>query len=377
MRSYAARAAMGCLFEIYLHGDDRERLEGAAEEALAEIERLDQQLSHYRSDSDTARINALAASEWVRVEPALYRLLERCVAFSQITEGAFDITTGPLEKAWGFYRGEGRVPPDDEIAALLSRTGMQHVQLDPGRSAVRFASPGMELTFGAVGKGYALEAAAMILHFYDVKSAVLHAGQSTIYAMGAPPGAEGWEFTLRDPRDRETPLKTVLLRDQAISTSGDYEQFFEADGVRYSHIIDPRTGRPVQGMHSVWVIDSSATWTDALSTASFVLGPEWTREHCRHSPELQVVMVHSSSDGEGVQVNHFVPDREEWVCVATIRMKDAEAVSRALTEANVSTSMAGNRGACGVRVREQDRRRAVSILETDAKAHNYPIKLYP
>jgi FAD:protein FMN transferase len=135
----------------------------------------------------------------------------------------------------------------------------------------------------------------------------LHGGRSSIYALGAPPGAEGWEFTLRDPRDHTTPLHTVVLHDRAISTSGDYEQFFEADGVRYSHIIDPRSGRPVQGMQSVWVVAPSATDSDALSTAFFVLGPERTRAFCRQYPELEVVMVQSAPDGEGIEVTHIAP----------------------------------------------------------------------
>jgi thiamine biosynthesis lipoprotein len=184
---------------------------------------------------------------------------------------------------------------------------MERVRLDPDRSAVQFAAPGLEVTFGAVGKGYALDAATEILRFYEVESAALHGGQSTIYALGAPPSAEGWEFALRDPRDRETRLKTVTLRDQAISTSGDTEQFFEADGVRYNHILDPRTGRPVRGMHCVWVIAPSATESDALSTAFFVLGPEKTREFCRHRPELEVVMVGASADGDGIEVTQITP----------------------------------------------------------------------
>jgi thiamine biosynthesis lipoprotein len=181
------------------------------------------------------------------------------------------------------------------------------MQLDRGSSAVRFAEPGLEITFGAVGKGYALDEAAGILRFYDVESALLHGGRSTIYAVGAPPGAEGWELALRDPRDRVTPLRTIYLRNRAISTSGDYEQFFEVDGVRYSHILDPRSGRPVQGMHCVWVIAPSATDSDALSTAFFVMGPEKTRAFCRAYPELEVVMVQSAPDGEGIEVTHVAP----------------------------------------------------------------------
>src|SRR5439155_4746009 len=140
----------------------------AGESALDEVERLDRQLSHYRDDSDVARLNANATTQWVRLEPRLYQLLKRCYDLSVETEGAFDITAGPLVKAWGFFRGEGRIPPDDEIAALLSEIGTQRVRLDPARSAVRFASPGLEVSFGAVGKGYALDAAVEILRFYGV-----------------------------------------------------------------------------------------------------------------------------------------------------------------------------------------------------------------
>src|SRR5437870_2498506 len=253
----AARAAMGSLFEVYAFGEDAGQMEGAASEALDEIERLDAQLSHYRDDSDIARINTLAGSEWVRVEPCLFALLERCAALSRVTDGAFDITAGPLVKAWGFFRGEGRVPPEEEIAGLRDRVGMPHVRLDAARSAVRFTSPGVEIELGAIGKGYALDEAAGVLRFYGIESALLHGGQSTIYALGTPPTisefgfrisdlrvgkhdpspnpkseirnpkSEGWEFTLKDPRDHVTPLHTVYLRDQAISTSGDYEQYFE------------------------------------------------------------------------------------------------------------------------------------------------------
>jgi thiamine biosynthesis lipoprotein len=368
--THVARPAMGCLFQIYLFGDDPEHLAGAAEEALAEVQRLDEQLSHYRDDSDVARLNALAASEWVRVEPRLFALLERCAVLSRATNGAFDITAGPLEKAWGFYRGEGRVPGDEELATLRKQVGMSHVVLNRERSAVRFDAAGLEITFGAIGKGYALDEAAEVLRFYGVESALLHGGRSTIYALGAPPGAAGWEFTLRDPRDRTTPLQTVLLRDQAISTSADTEQFFEVDGVRYGHILDPRTGWPVgterqlpalpplslaaarakarrvpwlsqlpagttadgsavelpspsgwepgagsrepgarrPWRRSVWVIAPSATDSDALSTAFFVLGPEETRAFCRRCPELSVVMAEASPDGEALTIRRIGPD---------------------------------------------------------------------
>jgi thiamine biosynthesis lipoprotein len=286
------RAAMGSLFEVYLAGTDRELLLAAGEEALNEIERLEDQLSHYREASDITRINLNAAEQWVRLEPRLYDLLRRCAKLSEETDGAFDITAGPLVKAWGFFRGEGRVPTDDEIADTLGRVGFYRLLWDDAEHMLRFVTPGVELHLGAVGKGFAMDAAAEVLRFYGVSSAVIHGGQSTIHALGAPPyEPEGWEFTIRDPRDHETPIETVRLKDQALSTSGNAEQFFEVDGVRYGHLIDPLTGRPTRGVLQVSVIAPSAADSDALSTAFFVLGPEPTEEFCRSHPNIRVIMV--------------------------------------------------------------------------------------
>jgi FAD:protein FMN transferase len=327
--TYASLPAMGCLFEVWLCGDDEAWLAGVAEEALAEVARLEAQLSHYRDDSDVARLNALAARRVparaqpgegaVRVEPALFGLLERCARLSRATGGAFDITAGPLVKAWGFYHGEGRVPTEEELAAARARVGMARVRLDRERSAVRFDVPGMEINLGAVGKGYALDQAAEVLRFYGVERAVIHGGRSTILAIGAPeakcggaalgplPDEEGWPFTLKDPRDRHTPLYHVSLRDRALSTSGDTEQFFEAEGRRYGHLLDPRTGRPVEGMRCVWVIapagyprdSAGGAESDALATAFFVMGPEATRAFCRERPELEVVLVEDAGPPSG------------------------------------------------------------------------------
>jgi len=182
---------------------------------------------------------------------------------------------------------------------------MDRVRLDRQRSAVRFDAPGMEINLGAVGKGYALDQAAEVLRFYGVERAVIHGGRSTILAIGAPEDEEGWPFTLKDPRDRRTPLYHVSLRDRALSTSGDAEQFFEAEGRRYGHLLDPRTGRPVEGMRCVWVIapagypreSAGGAESDALATAFYVMGPEATRSFCRKRPDLGVVLVEDTRGG--------------------------------------------------------------------------------
>jgi thiamine biosynthesis lipoprotein len=305
------RRSMGSLFEIYLSGTDREALIAAGEEALNEVERQERQLSHYRDDSDVSRLNMHARQQWVRLEPKLYDLLKRCCRLSHETGGAFDITSGPLVKAWGFFRGEGNIPSDEQAETALAAVGSDKILFDDEDHLVYFAAPNLEINLGAVGKGVAVDEAARTLRFFGVENAVIHGGHSTIYAMGdAPPGDtntdghEGWPFEIKDPRDRETVLETVRLHDEAISTSGNYEQFFEVGGVRYTHILDPRTGRPVQGMISVSVISPSAEESDALSTAFFVLGRKATQETCKARPNIRVIMVEDAGSGE-ISVSRF------------------------------------------------------------------------
>jgi FAD:protein FMN transferase len=291
------RPAMGSMFEVYLAGIDRDSLVGAAEQALDEIQRLDRQLSHYSDVSDITRLNIYAPEQWVRVEPRIYDLFRRCRQLAEATGGAFDITAGPLVKAWGFHDGSPRVPPDDEIATLLQRVGMDHILADDDDNLLHYDVPGLEVTLGAIGKGYAIDEAVDILRMYHVRSAMIHGGQSTIYALGAPPGEDAWEFTVRDPRDHTTPIQTLRLRDEAISTSGNYEQYFDADGVRYSHIIDPRTGRPAVGTLSVSAVARNAAESDAISTALFVMSAAERAAFLSTRADLRVIILIERPDG--------------------------------------------------------------------------------
>lgn len=297
-----SRRAMATTFEIILIGDDREFLAAAGQEALDEVERLEEQLSVYIPTSEVSWINVRAAWEPVRVEPRLFDLLQRALLFCAETQGAFDITAGPLVKAWGFYRQQGVVPSAETIAQTLEYVGMRHVMLDEENCTVRFDRAGVEINLGSIGKGYAVDRAAVVLRNLGVETALIHGGYSTIYALGAPPDTDGWVIGIRHPLDEEQHVSTVTLRDQALSTSGSYEQFFEVDGKRYSHILDPRTGYPAQGMLSSTVITASATESDALSTAFFVLGEEGARAYCAQHPAVWAVLVPETSVGKGIEV---------------------------------------------------------------------------
>jgi thiamine biosynthesis lipoprotein len=253
------------------------------------VDRLDRLLSHYRSDSPLSRLNREAANGPVVIEPELLDFLAVCLRWSRESDGAFDVTVGPLMKTWGFFRDEGRLPQEREIQSALARVGYQHVVLDREHGTVRFDRLGVELDLGGIGKGYAVDRVVELLRRRGVASALVNLGGSSVYGLGAPPGAEAWEVGIQDPTDRGKAALTVRLRDRALSVSGGYARFFEKDGVTYSHIMDPRTGRPVSGVLSVAVLSASATDGDALDNVFFVQGLATARAARKRRPSTEAL----------------------------------------------------------------------------------------
>lgn len=274
-RLLLARHAMATRFELVLPGEDPVRLRAAGEEALREIERLEAQLSFYRSSSEINALNARAARESVRVDPRLFRLLQRARELCEATEGAFDITIAPLLRCWGFVDGTGRRPGAAELEAARAIVGMQQIELDEDAFTVRFLDEGVMFDLGGIGKGYALERAAGLLEEAGISSALLHGGTSTVVAIGAPPGEEHWKVAIRHPVRAEDHVAVVPLRNAALSVSAVHGKAFEADGQLQGHVLDPRTGLPVPGAQLAAVATASATDSDALSTALLVLGRDW------------------------------------------------------------------------------------------------------
>jgi FAD:protein FMN transferase len=263
---------MGTEFEAFLAGADLDYLRDAGNQALDQVETLEERLSHYRADSEIGDLNNRAAAGPVRVSPWMFQVLRRAVDLAEFTRGAFDPTMGALLAVWGYHRGRGRMPEPGEIANASTRCGYQHLELSEIDSTVRFRKEGLMLNLGAFGKGLAVDRMVEVLRELRVEAALVHGGTSTLYAMGAPPGEEAWEVGLADPSDPEKRLGTIRLRDRALSTSGDYRQFFEHEGTFYSHILDPQTGWPARGSRSATVLAGSAADSDALSTGLFVRG---------------------------------------------------------------------------------------------------------
>ena len=242
----------------------------ALDEAFGEIKRYERLLSRFLDDSVISRINRDAAQAPVEVDGEIYGLLEKCLQISGETKGAFDITTAPLCDLWRSAAKRGSVPSDLEMRETLSRTSIRSLRLDPDRSTISFLREGMGLDLGAVGKGYILDRAARFLKDRGIMSGLLNAGGNIVSWDPA-----GSRIGIRDPLDGDRILSTVFLKDEAIATSANDERFFRIQDRTYGHILDPRTGWPVEGdLLSVSVVAESAMMADALSTALFVLGEE-------------------------------------------------------------------------------------------------------
>jgi len=299
---------MASEFVVILNGGQYPQGAEAAVAALDLIQEIERQLSYFLPDSWVSRLNRLAGETAVEVPKEFFELIREALELSAKTEGAFEITSTPLWKAWGFARREGRVPSEEELQEARERTGWQAVELNSYNLTIRFLKPGMELSLGAIGKGYALDRAAHELRSKGVNDFLLGGGYSSVLAAGnqglpsgAPggtptkdepskevrgnPAGGGWEVGIRHPTHPGRRVGVFSLIDRALGTSGSAFQFFRWEGKRLSHILDPRTGKPADaGVLSVSVVASSARLADALSTAFYVLGSEQARVYCQNHP---------------------------------------------------------------------------------------------
>jgi FAD:protein FMN transferase len=272
-------SAMGGAFSIVAFGPDANVLRSATEAAGEEVQRLEQLMSNYIAESEWSEINRNGNRGPVRVSRETIELIEACKGYHRVSGGTFDITVGPLMKVWGFYKGSGRLPHRAEIRTALAHIGSDFLEVDSRENTVRFRRDGMNIDPGGIGKGYAVDRAAAILREYGIKSAMISAARSSILAIGTPPNETGWRVQIRDPKDANKVAQEVVLRDQSMSTSGNYEKFFYASGKMYSHIMDPRTGFPAQGMLSVSVIAPRCIDSEAWTKPIYIQGRAWAETH--------------------------------------------------------------------------------------------------
>ena len=280
------RRAMNDDFEVSFPRREFPQGTEAALDALDEVERVEQLLSVFRFDSRVHLINLTAHESPVRLERELFNFIALCIQIAEETGGAVDITSGSLWKVWGFAKRQGRMPSAEELSDAREHSGYQFLELDEVAQTIRFKKKGIELNFGCVGKGFALDLAAEKLRESAVHRFLLCGSLSSLLASGGD-----WKIGVANPLRPGQRLRELVLKDVAVSTSSSQKQFFRHEGHRYSHLIDPRSGRPAEGVLSATVLAPTATLAELLSTAFFILGAEAAADYCSAHPEIAAILT--------------------------------------------------------------------------------------
>jgi FAD:protein FMN transferase len=278
-----SRPAMACTLELLLPPGERDRLP-AAQHALERVDAIESQLTVFRETSEVARLNRDAASRPVQVSNSLYRLLRLARDIGHETGGAYDVTCGALVRCWGFLRRSGRIPDGMTLDRARNASGWSRVRFDDAAETIAFATSGLEINLGSIGKGYALDCIAAALRADGVHDFLLHAGHSSVLAAGDSGATRGWIVAIADGRSPGARLGTIALSNQSLSTSGIGQQGFAIDGRRYGPIIDPRSGAPSDACMQSSVVAPSAALSEALSTAFFVMQEHEARDYCAVHP---------------------------------------------------------------------------------------------
>lgn len=296
---------MDTLINITVYSEDKEKGQKALEEAFGAFERLHNATNRFQNNNQTAtasndvvKINENAGIKPVSVSADTINMIERSNYFAGTAGGAFDVTIGPLMDLWGFGKTEQHVPSDEEINRALGLVDYNKVQVDRNNMTVLLSQPGMGLDLGGVAKGYATDEAVKVLREMGIQHAMINAG-GNVYALGSKPDGSPWRVGVQDPRGAKGIIAILFLKDQAAVTSGDYQRYFEQEGVRYHHIINPSTGKQARDVMQTTVVTKSATDADILSTTLFVLGAENGMNFVRELPDTGAIFI-----GAGRQVNY-------------------------------------------------------------------------
>ncbi len=282
--------AMACEFSVIMNAGEHEAI-WQTSEALDGVGELEQQLSVYRDESEVSQLNAAAHLKPYQLERQLFQLLKTASRLADDTESAFDITTDPLIRLWRTCRDESRLPDPGELEARLELVGMDHLNFNELNSTVAFDKHGVSINLGAIGKGYALDRMMEEIQLAGKQDVLLHGGKSSVIARGHHLGCDGWPIGLGNPLMTNRRLGTIVLRDQAMSTSGSNNQYFRIGEKRYGHILNPRTGWPAEGRLSVSVVASSAAVADSLSTAFYVMQLEQIRQYCATQTDIGAIVI--------------------------------------------------------------------------------------
>ncbi len=290
------RFLMDTQVTVTLYGVDERKADTITKEAFAEMERLEGIFSRHIEGSDMDRINRAAGLEWTEVSPEVILVLQKALEFSRLTEGAFDPTVAPLLELWGFGEEEDeRLPSAAEIEEALLLVGYEKVEIDEEGYRVFLAEEGMRLDLGGIAKGFIVDRGQQVIEEWGVKGSFVNAG-GDINISGSKPDGEQWKVAVQDPREPQKWVAILHLDQGSVATSGDYQRFFEVDGERYHHIIDPESGWPALGVTNATVLASDTLTADALSTVVFVLGTERGLELLETLADVEGVLIDNKGE---------------------------------------------------------------------------------
>jgi thiamine biosynthesis lipoprotein len=306
------RVIMGTYVSItaVAEGATDEAARAAVSAAFDEITRVDLLMSTYKPESQLSQVNRMAGMRPVRVDRELIDTVEDALYVSRLTGGAFDPTVGPLVRLWKIGSDEARIPDKEETDSARKLVDYSQVEVNRTRQTIYIRKKGMSIDLGGIAKGYAADRAVAALKARGIRGGIV-AVAGDIKLFGSREDGKPWNIGIQHPREKDGLLCTLTLHDAATSSSGDYERYFIKDGVRYHHILDPRTGRPARGLISVTVIARDSWLADGMATGLFVMGPDKGYKLAEGHPEIEVLMV--TSDGKILATGRFKDTKIEPV----------------------------------------------------------------
>lgn len=281
---------MGSRFDITVVADDEAQGEAYIDLAVAEITRIEKLISSWDPNSQTSAINANAGKKPVKVDRELIELIQRAIAISKLTDGAFDISYASMDKIWKFDGSMTAMPDAQTITNSVEKVGFQNIAIDSEASTVFLKKEGMKIGFGAIGKGYAADKAKQLLIEKGVSAGIINAS-GDMNTWGKQTNGNPWKVAITNPLDKNKVFALLPIVNSAVVTSGDYEKYVTFNGTRYAHIIDPRTGYPATGIISATVFAPKAELADALATSVFVMGIEVGLNRINQLPGIECIIV--------------------------------------------------------------------------------------
>ena len=285
---------MGTRFDITVVASNHDIGQINIDEATAEIRRIEGLISSWNPDSETSMINDNAGICPVNVSPEVFQLIDRAKQISELTDGAFDISFASMDEIWKFDGSMKRKPTDAELEKSIAKIGYQKIILNESDQTVFLKEKGMKISFGAIGKGYAADKAKELLISKQVVGGIINAA-GDLTTWGTKANGEKWLIGIANPLSKEKIFSWLPIVESSVATSGNYEKFVVLDGIKYSHIIDPRTGNPSTGVNSVSIFAKSAEFCDALATAVFIMGKEAGLALINQLPVTEAILVDSDN----------------------------------------------------------------------------------